>query len=587
MVLATAATCSAGPHRLTMTLAPTFDGQPLTFGAMTYTNASGQVLSVTRLDMLLSGFALQRKKDGSWLELSNRYACIRARDYRTTFEWDGARAGSYTALRFHVGLPPEVNNSDPSIYPAEHPLNPTVNGLHWSWQGGFVFLALEGMWQESPDRDLGYSFHLATDRQLMTVELPVTLELGNAHVRLALDVHRILGDVQLTATADSTHSRENDVLAGTLKAGAENAFSIQDVSTRAPPATALSPQPVAVQGTPYRFTFSQRFPMPQLPLDNPLTEEGVELGRRLFHEPLLSINAKQSCASCHQQPGAFTQPGLRFSPGAEGFFGKRNTMPLFNLAWKSSFFWDGRSPSLRAQARVPMEDPVEMHETVTNIAVKLAATTEYPELFERAFGSSDITPERIGLALEQFVLTLISCDSRFDRALQGREEFTEEEKRGFALFSLEFDPSHGQLGADCFHCHGGPLFSNSGFANNGLDATFTDPGRSAVTGLADDEGKFAVPSLRNVAITAPYMHDGRFATLEEVVEHYVSGIKRSATLDPNIAKHPNGGVVLSDDDKKAIVAFLKTLTDRRFTDAPPPHIPASARSAAREEAVPP
>jgi cytochrome c peroxidase len=344
---------------------------------------------------------------------------------------------------------------------------------------------------------------------------------------------------------------------------------------------------VAVHGTPYRFTFSKRFPMPQLPLDNPLTEEGVELGRRLFHEPLLSINEKQSCASCHQDAGAFAQPGLRFSPGAEGFFGKRNTMPLFNLAWKSSFFWDGRAPSLRAQARVPIEDPIEMHETVTNIAVKLAATAEYPTLFERAFGTSAITPDRIGLALEQFVLTLISCDSRFDRALEGREEFTEEEKRGFALFSMEYDPQHDQFGADCFHCHGGSLFSNGGFANNGLDTTFTDPGLSVVTGVADDEGKFAVPSLRNVAITAPYMHDGRFATLNEVVEHYVSGIKRSATLDPNIAKHPDGGVVLSDDDKKAIVAFLKTLTDRRFTDAPPPRIPASARSAARAEAVPP
>jgi cytochrome c peroxidase len=145
---------------------------------------------------------------------------------------------------------------------------------------------------------------------------------------------------------------------------------------------------------------------------------------------------------------------------------------------------------------------------------------------------------------------------------------SEEEKRGFQLFLTEYDPRRGEFGADCFHCHGGPFFSTHGFANNGLDAKFGDLGYYTVTKKDSDKGKFSVPSLRNVELTEPYMHDGRFKTLEEVIEHYVSGVKISETLDPNIAKHPNGGVPLTDADKKALVAFLKTLTDSKYAVEP-------------------
>jgi cytochrome c peroxidase len=158
--------------------------------------------------------------------------------------------------------------------------------------------------------------------------------------------------------------------------------------------------------------------------------------------------------------------------------------------------------------------------------------------------------------------------------MNGAAKFSDEEQRGFELFNTEYDPYHGQFGADCFHCHGGPLFQNQSFANNGLDAQFADQGRYAVTKREGDRAKFAVPSLRNVAVTAPYMHDGRFRTLEEVVEHYCTGMKRSATLDPNLAKHPDGGVPLSAADKRALVAFLKTLTDERFL---PPQIVAETK----------
>ena len=149
--------------------------------------------------------------------------------------------------------------------------------------------------------------------------------------------------------------------------------------------------------------------------------------------------------------------------------------------------------------------------------------------------------------------------------LRGEDNFTADEQRGFELFSTEYDPRRGQFGADCFHCHGGPLFQSQSYANNGLDEKFADAGRGKITGKISDDGKFAVPSLRNAALTAPYMHDGRFATLEEVVEHYTTGVNRSATLDPNLAKHPDGGVPLSAADKRTLVAFLKTLTDAQFT----------------------
>jgi cytochrome c peroxidase len=243
---------------------------------------------------------------------------------------------------------------------------------------------------------------------------------------------------------------------------------------------------------------------------------------------------------------------------------------LFNLAWKRSFFWDGRAPSLRAQALMPIQDHTEMDESMTNVVAKLAKvsavtpTNSYSSLFTAAFGSPEITSEKIGLAIENYLLTLTSFDSKFDQAIRGTATLTEEEQRGLQLFMTEYDPRREQFGADCFHCHGGPLFQSQSFANNGLDETFADPGHATVSGKSADEGKFATPSLRNIARTAPYMHDGRFHTLEEVVEHYATGVKRSSTLDPNLAKHPNGGVPLNEADKRALVAFLKTLTDSKF-----------------------
>jgi cytochrome c peroxidase len=286
----------------------------------------------------------------------------------------------------------------------------------------------------------------------------------------------------------------------------------------------------------------------------------------LFHDTRLSINNSQSCASCHDQTRAFADT-RRFSLGAEGQTGSRNAMPLFNLAWSQAFFWDGRAPTLREQVLMPIQDHQEMNETLENVVTKLRKDEESVQAFTQAFGSPEITPDRIALALEQFLLTLISQESRFDQAARKVAELTESEKRGLQLFVTEFDPKRGLRGADCFHCHSGTLFVSQTFANNGLELAAEDVGQMKVTQNEADRGKFKVPSLRNIALTAPYMHDGRFGTLEEVVEHYSRGVRRSAALDPNLAKHPEAGIQLTAEEKADLVAFLRSLSDESFVQS--------------------
>jgi len=548
---------------LRVAIVPSYNAAAVVFDKPAQTNPAAQQFSVTRLDFLLSDFELHRR-GGTWLQTTNWQACVKLGENRGNATVSGLEPGAYDRIRFHVGLTPALNHSDPALYPPGHPLNPNLNGLHWGWAGGYVFFALEGLWRDDRGQWRGYSFHLGNDPQLMTVELPVALELGeDKSLVLTLNLNGLFPRKIDDANA-STHSRKGDELASSLRATVEKAFSVAAIGSALPvPPLGKSTAQEPLQATthPYRFTFSVRFPRPDLPLDNPLTQEGVDLGRRLFFEKKLSINYRQSCASCHQPEHAFSDSGKRFSAGAEGAAGTRNAMGLFNLAWKRSFFWDGRAATLRQQVLMPIQNSVEMHQSLDKVIAKLAATAEYPALFAGAFGSREITTNRVALALEQFILTRISCDSKLDRALQGAEQLTDEEKRGFELFMTEYDPRRGLRGADCFHCHGGPLFQSQGFANNGLDAVFPDAGRGAVTGREWDNGRFAVPSLRNVELTGPYMHDGRFKTLEEVVAHYCTGVKRSPTLDPNLAKHPDGGVPLSAADQKALVAFLKTLTE--------------------------
>ena len=545
-----------------------FNGVPLTLNSMQYRNAAEEVMSVERLSYLLSDFVFERE-DGTRVELTNQFAWMDAGQKRVDVRID-VPSGVYRAMRYSVGLNAKANSSDVTKYEADHPLNPNLNGLHWSWQGGYIFLALEGLYQTVGTEPKGYSYHFARTNNYTPVTLSANLDLTkDARILVDFDIATVLNSpclLSFVKDGASTHSREGDPVAVSIRANLPGAFHIRQFIQASDIAQGVPMKPLYLpkQFAPYRFQMSAMFPIPSLPRDNPLIEERVSLGEKLFNEKALSRDASISCASCHQNSGAFSD-SRRFSIGVRNQSGTRQAMPLFNLAWKSSFFWDGRAPSLRAQALMPIQDHAEMDQTLEGAVSNLTARAEYPTLFEKAFGSREITAEKIGLAIEQFVLTLTSFDSKFDRVLRGQEKFSEPEQRGFELFMTEYEPRTEHYGADCFHCHGGPLFSDHQFHNNGLDSKYdADPGRYKFTKIDSDRGKFSTPSLRNVSLTAPYMHDGRFNTLEEVIEHYSTGVKRSLTLDPNIAKHPDGGIHLSATDKQALVAFLKTLTDPKF-----------------------
>ena len=556
---------------LQINIAPKVAGENLQPASLRYQTAAGETFSVTRVSWLASDFALQRN-DGSWLELSNSVAWFDYDQNRDTQRLE-IPAGAYQSLRFVVGLNTNLNHADVAKFPAGHPLNPAVNDLHWSWQGGYIFLALEGLWRNAAGALDGWAYHLARDTNSVCITLAAPLEVTNeTRLELNFDLATVLNaprPLSFAKDGSSTHSRNSDPLAAALKKNLVGAFSVSRVSHLTDAEIAVAHPPplyLPAQFTPFPFQMAANFPRPDLPRDNPLTVERVALGQALFSDPRVSVNDAQSCADCHLPAKAFTD-GRKTARGAEGKFGERNSMPLLNLAWKKEFFWDGRAKSLREQVLQPIQNPVEMHQTLTNLVVKLAvgnAETDYAARFTAAFGTPEITAEKIALALENYLLTLTSFNAKFDRVLRGEEKFTTAEQRGFELFSTEYDPRRGQFGADCFHCHGGPLFQSQTFANNGLDEVFTDLGRGKITGKNSDAGKFAVPSLRNVALTAPYMHDGRLHTLEEVVAHYSTGLRRSATLDPNLAKHPDGGVPLSAADQQALAAFLRTLTDAQY-----------------------
>jgi cytochrome c peroxidase len=561
---------------LEMNIQPTFGGEPVILSSLRYSSGAGETLSVTRLSYLLSGFALERQ-DGTWLELPELVAWLDAEQRRTVVLFGELPVGVYRSMRFDVGLDSSRNSSDPAKWPAEHPLNPNLNGLYWSWQGGYIFMALEGQYRATPSSELyGFAYHFAHDANLTRITLSAQVDLTHdAALLIEFDLAALLNaprPLSFARNGTSTHSRPNDSIAAALAANLPSAFrvhSVESIVLVSRLARPVKPLYLPEQFTTYRFQMSATFPIPDLPHDNPLIVERVALGKMLFSETALSKDGTLSCASCHKRRAAFSDEHA-FSAGVEGRTGTRNAMPLFNLAWKSSFFWDGRARSLREQALMPIQDHAEMDESISNVLRKLsgqqreAGSANYPQLFVTAFGSPKVTGEKIGLALEQYLLTLISFDSRFDRAMSGEGKLNAEEQRGFELFMTEYEPRTGNYGADCFHCHGGALFTDHQFHNDGLTLDEADIGRSKITKAVSDNGKFATPSLRNVELTAPYMHDGRFGTLEEVVAHYDHGLKRSATLDPNLAKHPIDGLHLSKQDQNALVAFLKTLTDEQF-----------------------
>ncbi|MES2733951.1 MAG: cytochrome c peroxidase [Bacteroidota bacterium] len=318
----------------------------------------------------------------------------------------------------------------------------------------------------------------------------------------------------------------------------------------------------------YPSNFGNRF---TIPADNPMTKQGVHLGRMLFYEKRLSSNNSLSCATCHQQKLAFTD-GQAFSRGVDAIETKRSSMSIANLLWVRQFFWDGRAKSLEEQAITPMTDPHEMGQSLEESAKKLQQASIYPPLFKLTFGSDTITGDRITKALAQFERTLISSNSKYDQYLAGEYQPTAQEKRGHDLFMTHPAPEQNLRGANCGDCHGGYKTFMEFYHNNGLEAEPKDIGREALTKKYTDRGRFRVPTMRNIALTAPYMHDGRFKTLEEVLDHYNEHVQGSSSLAPLISEATNeiGGksLKLTSEEKQDVIAFMHMLTDSTFiTDA--------------------
>ncbi len=318
--------------------------------------------------------------------------------------------------------------------------------------------------------------------------------------------------------------------------------------------------------TPYQVelpgTFKDELPPLPVPEENPLTEEGVDLGRELFFDPILSADNSLSCAGCHVPSGALSDKGNAVSVGIEGDQGTRNTMPLFNLAWQDRFNWHGSAETLEEQAFEPVTNPKEMAAKWPQVVEELKRTSPYPKLFYKAFGVTDIDSTHVVKAIAQYERTLISGNSKFDRYLEGKVSLNPKEAAGLNVFMSENK-------GDCFHCHGdpsNPLWTDGQFHNNGLDNNFTDIGLQEVTGNPEHRGLFRTASLRNLSYTDPYMHDGRFKTIDAVIDHYSEGLVKSPTVDPLLKKVDQGGVQLSPQEKEQLKAFLLTLNDSSFVE---------------------
>ncbi len=291
---------------------------------------------------------------------------------------------------------------------------------------------------------------------------------------------------------------------------------------------------------------------------NPPTVTGFELGRRLFYEGRMASDNVVACGFCHIQEFAFTHHTHIISHGVDGALGNRNAQPLHNLAFQNEFTWDGAAIHLDLQPIIPITNEVEMNETFTNVIAKLAAHPEYPRLFREAFENGEINSENILKALSQFMIMMVTSNSKYDkfRRNEGNVTLTANEAQGMELFNQK-----------CASCHATDLFTDQSYRNNGLaiDPVFNDIGRARVTGLSEDNYKFKVANLRNIEVTFPYMHDGRFTSLEQVLEHYRTGINDTENVDESLRQADGTlGIPMTNEEKARIIDFLKTLTDADF-----------------------
>ena len=333
-----------------------------------------------------------------------------------------------------------------------------------------------------------------------------------------------------------------------------------------------SPPPEPHTPTPYQIEIPYGFPTNlNIPTDNPMSVEGIELGRTLFYDGRLNgrthPDSLMSCFTCHQQENGFEVGKPRPYPfGVTGQSTHHAMLPMINLVWNmGTFGWDGSVGSIEEDVLVVISAPTEFDSSPEKVVNTIKNIDGYPELFKKAFGTNEVTVDRIAKAIAQFVRTLISSDSKFDKYLRGEEQLSPEELRGFVLFTTE-------EGADCFHCHGGsgnPLFTTNKFYNNGKDSVFSDPfDRFGITGDPMEKGAYKATTLRNIELTGPYMHDGRFETLDEVIEFYSKHLINTPYIDPLMHHIVNDGIQLTPNEKADLMAFIKTLRDEEFLTNP-------------------
>lgn len=303
------------------------------------------------------------------------------------------------------------------------------------------------------------------------------------------------------------------------------------------------------------FKKPSNFPDPLYKFENnQVTKAGFELGRKLFFDPILSADNTISCGSCHIPTSAFTQHGHSVSHGINDLLGTRNSPPIMNLAWSNAFMWDGGIVDLDLQPIAPLTSHVEMGETMTNVLTKLKNNANYTSQFKAAFGSEEITNIKMLKALSQYMLMCVSAESKYDSVMRKQQVFTKEENEGYVIFQNK-----------CNSCHQAPLFTDNRFRNNGLQPSqLNDPGRMLITLLNTDKYQYKVPSLRNLAYTAPYMHDGRFLNLDAVLAHYSQGVVSTENLDPLLVKGNKLGIELTENEKSKLLLFLNTLNDKKF-----------------------
>lgn len=308
----------------------------------------------------------------------------------------------------------------------------------------------------------------------------------------------------------------------------------------------------SANANPISFTIPPGWPSPHYNFSgNPLTQEGFELGRKLFYDGRLSKDGNFPCASCHQQFAAFSTFDHPLSHGFNNQFTLRNAPGLYNIAWQAATHWDGGITNLEVQPLAPITAPNEMAEDINTVLEKLRQDANYPAMFKKAFGDATINSQRMLWALTQFVGSMVSADSKYDRVKQGKAQFSSDEQTGYTIFQSK-----------CTSCHTEPLLTDNSFRNTGItvDPTNIDYGRMRITRKPEDSLKFKVPSLRNVALTAPYGHDGRFLSISQMLEHYNSGVQNGPTTDPLVKNK----IPLTINDKFYLLIFLRTLTDSTF-----------------------